>query len=358
MKDSLRMTKGDGEDSYLKNSEILQKIMASTLTKFEKAVQSLFDHDLFPCNVLNVADLGCSTGPNTFLTMSTVLRTISDKCHELNLQIPEIQFYLNDLPSNDFNTLFKGVSDFCKKQDYDDLPSFHYAGVPGSFHDRLFPRNSLHLVNCSYAAHWLSKVPKFVSTQGSPLNKGNIYISEETPISVKKSYFSYFEKDFTSFLKSRSEEIVTNGLVFLILKGREFEDPSACESSIHPFDVLSETIAALVSEGLMDQEKLDDFNMPLYGASEGEIGGVVEKEGSFVIEHLKTVITGNGGIWSIPRDLVKNFRVYTEAVLAMHFGDEIMDMVYEKAVEIVALNWEEISKKANAISIVAVLRKN
>lgn len=257
LKDSLRMNTGDGENSYLQCSKYVQKIVASTLPKFEKSVQSLYNHDLFPRENLNVADLGCSTGPNTFLVMSTVLKTISDKSKELNLQIPEIQFQLNDLPSNDFNTLFKGVREFQEKHDaaVESPPSFFCAGVAGSFHDRLFLRNSLHLVHCSYAAHWLSKLPKFVSNQGVPLNKGNVYISKTTPISVKKAYFSLFEKDFTSFLKSRSEEMVTNGLMFLILQGREFEDPTSCKSSSYSFDALSKALAALVSQGVVDEEK-------------------------------------------------------------------------------------------------------
>ena len=79
----------------------------------ERAVESLFtENPSLQFQVLNAADLGCSSGPNSFSVMSTVIESVENKCRELNkhCKIPEFQFYLNDLPGNDFNTVFKGLS--------------------------------------------------------------------------------------------------------------------------------------------------------------------------------------------------------------------------------------------------------
>ena len=124
-----------------------------------RAVQSLFRENCSsstPAEVINVADLGCSSGPNSFTVMSTVIESTVKNCSELGYsQIPEIQFYLNDLVGNDFNTLFKGLTVIEEKFKN---ASWFAMGAPGSFHGRLFPRNSMHLVHSCYAVHWLSKV--------------------------------------------------------------------------------------------------------------------------------------------------------------------------------------------------------
>jgi len=54
-----------------------------------------------------------------------------------------------------------------------------------------------------------------------PLNKGNVYIKSDNPPSVYEAYFKQFEKDFKLFLKSRSEELRSGGIMLLTFIGRE-----------------------------------------------------------------------------------------------------------------------------------------
>ena len=65
---------------------------------------------------------------------------------------------LNDLPTNDFNTIFSaGFPEFAGKGKADN-PLVFLSGVPGSFYGRLFPARSVHFV-CSFSSlHWLSQV--------------------------------------------------------------------------------------------------------------------------------------------------------------------------------------------------------
>ncbi|THG19238.1 hypothetical protein TEA_025017 [Camellia sinensis var. sinensis] len=76
----------------------------------ENAVETLFSKDFHLLQALNAADLGCAAGPTTFTVISIIKRMMEKKCRELNCQTLELQVYLNDLPRNDFNTLFKGLS--------------------------------------------------------------------------------------------------------------------------------------------------------------------------------------------------------------------------------------------------------
>ena len=53
------------------------------------------------------------------------------------------------------------------------------------------------------------------------INRGSIYISEHSPPQVSEAYSDQFRQDFLFFLHSRSEELVRDGKMILILLGRE-----------------------------------------------------------------------------------------------------------------------------------------
>lgn len=108
-----------------------------------------------------VADLGCSSGPNTLLVISEIIDTIHEICQQTNTESPEFLVLLNDLPENDFNAIFKTLPAFherLKKDKGDKLGPCFISGTPGSFYGRLFPSQCLHLVHSSYSLHWLSQV--------------------------------------------------------------------------------------------------------------------------------------------------------------------------------------------------------
>ncbi|OWM87438.1 hypothetical protein CDL15_Pgr022549 [Punica granatum] len=323
------------------------------------AVNSLFQEPFFPCKLLNVADLGCSSGPSTFTFMSTVIESVKSNCRGLGSTPPEIQFYLNDLPGNDFNTLFKSLSDL--HRNLDGL-SFFVMGAPGSFHERIFPQNCLHLVHSSYSVHWLSQVPRLTTEEGLPMNKGKIYISKTSPPEVKEAYLAKFEVDFTNFLRCRSEEMVTGARLVLVLHGRRNADPASKESC-YIWELLAEAISSMVSEGLVEEEKLDTLNVPYYTASQEEVQHIVQQEASFTVEHVETFALDVGGIssekedpWTRGRKQAKHTRSFTGSVVQHHLGEEVMDKLYgEKLAHLIG---KDLSKgERQGISIVLMLRK-
>lgn len=153
-----------------------------------------------------IADLGCSTGPSTFIAMQNIIEAVEQK-HQ-NPSALEFQVFFNDRFDNDFNTLFKSLP-----------PSRKYfaTAVPGSFHSRLFPNSTLHFVYSSCALHWLSKVPEDIQDSESPAwSKDSIqctgFVKE-----VAEVYAAQFKNDMECFLNARAEELVEGGLMVIIL---------------------------------------------------------------------------------------------------------------------------------------------
>jgi hypothetical protein len=178
----------------------------------KEAIVKKFDINALsaPLNSICVADLGCSTGPNTFLAVQNIVDAIEQK-YELSEdhdEIPEFQVFFNDHASNDFNTLFKSLP-----------PERKYlaAGVPGSFYGRLFPKSSMHIFHSSHSLNWLSRVPKEIMDKTSTAwNKGKIHYTN-APKEVVDAYAAQYAMDMESFLCARAEELVVGGLMLLLI---------------------------------------------------------------------------------------------------------------------------------------------
>ena len=176
-----------------------------------KGIAEKLELSNFPgSKAFRVADLGCSVGPNTFLAVQNIVDSVEHKYKRQGLGhlLPEFQVFFNDHVSNDFNQLFTSLP---PKRRY------YSTGVPGSFHDRLFPNSSMHFVHSSYAAQWLSKVPKELVDKTSPAwNKGRIHYSNSAK-EVRKCYEAQFFKDMHRFLNAKAQEILHGGLMALVL---------------------------------------------------------------------------------------------------------------------------------------------
>ncbi|XP_044446855.1 benzoate O-methyltransferase, partial [Triticum aestivum] len=159
-----------------------EKAMLETRPVLQGAVVELY-RSLPDKSTMVVADLGCSSGPNTLLLVSEVIGTISDHNREEEQEqrppaaAMELQFFLNDLPGNDFNLVF-----------------------------RLFACRSVHLFHSSYSLTWRSKVPDELS-RGAYLNEESIYIGKSTPPAVIKLYQEEYHKDLSLFLTLRFNEL-------------------------------------------------------------------------------------------------------------------------------------------------------
>lgn len=99
--------------------------------------------------------------------------------------------------------------------------------------------------------------------------------------------------------------------------------------------------------------------MNFYAPNEGEIEDEVRREGSFCLERIEKFETEkkgkNNGDESYGREVAKAVRAIQETMISHHFGDAILDSLFDKYGTI--LDEEMAKQEIRPISFVIVLRK-
>ncbi|KAL6861732.1 hypothetical protein ACP4OV_017432 [Aristida adscensionis] len=354
----LHMVAGDGEGSYAKNSRLQEKAMVEIRPVLEKVVGEVYTA-LRPRTMV-IADLGCSSGPNTFHLVAGVVRVIMETCRRSGRGSPELQFFLNDMPSNDFNSLFRSLEQLKKMAAGDPHPPCYVAGLPGSFYTRLFPSQSVHFFHSSYSLMWLSQLPTELQVnRNKHLNEGSIYITNTAPPSVVRLYQEQFQKDLLLFLKLRSEELVPGGQMLLTFLGRKNKDVLSGDLN-HVYGLLGQALQSLAVEGIVEKERLDSFNLPIYGPSVEEVTAIVRQSELFDIAHIRLFESN----WD-PNDdsegdfvcdaaqsgvnVARSLRAVMEPLFASHFGECILDELFKRYSRNVAKHLEREKTKYSVI---------
>nr|QRX38995.1 gibberellic acid methyltransferase [Phoenix dactylifera] len=284
----LCMQGGDHDGSYAKNSEAPASALALCKPLLAGTIRSM---ELFHGEPsIRIADLGCATGHNTLSTMELIVRSLRQRYEEDCDHVPEFEAFFSDLPSNDFNSLFRSLASFADTM----KRPYYAAGVPGSFYHRLFSKGKLHMVVSLSALHWLSQIPDAVLDKQSPSwNEGRAWI-DGAKKEVVDAYAKQSEEDLKAFLQCRKEEIAEGGILFILMAGRP--DSQQAENQLgdpdsrakHPFTTsMDQAWEDLLNEGLIDEEARDMFNIPAYMRSIEEIKKAFDRCTGFEIQQLE-----------------------------------------------------------------------
>ncbi|KAL0339175.1 UNVERIFIED_CONTAM: Benzoate carboxyl methyltransferase, partial [Sesamum angustifolium] len=199
-------------------------------------------------------------------------------------------------------------------------------------------------------------------------NNENIYMAIRSPPEVFEAYAKQYQRDFSTFLSFRGEEMIAGGRMVLTFIGRSVEDPSCKHHSAH-YTLLSQTLLDMVAEGLVRMNDLYSFNVPIYMPCEQEVKTVIQNEGSFNLEKLNVFQVS----WDAQDNIVDEedspvldkhrsaklatdcIRAFIEPMLAAHFGNSIVDELFERYTKKVG---EHLSKqKSSYFNIVISLRR-
>ena len=112
----------------------------------------------------------------------------------------------------------------------------------------------------------------------------------------------------------------------------------------------------------MEKEKLDSFNLPLYGPSMEEVKAIVEKSQQFRMNHIKLFETnwdpydnseGNDVHDSVQSgiNVSKTLRAVMEPLFASHFGESVLDELFKKFAYNVEVHLEMEKTKYSVITL-------
>ncbi|KAF7808805.1 putative S-adenosylmethionine-dependent methyltransferase At5g37990 [Senna tora] len=326
---SFAMKGGDGPHSYAQNSSIQRLAIEAAKNLLHCAISNHFDPNAISSSSstspISIVDLGCSTGPNTFIAIQYIIEAIQTQYQSHNLPTPEFQVFFNDQVSNDFNTLFQKLP-----------PNRNYfaSGVPGSFHGRLFPRQSLHLIHSSSSLSWVSKLPKEIIRDGScgAWNKGRIHYAG-APREVVDVYEEHYKKSLEAFLHARAEEIVRNGIMALqIPASQDHVIDDGNDEKLYPgrdLELLGSCLVDMAKLGLVSEEKVDSFNIPMFFPQLKELKKLLLSNEDFSIEQMelldgKFLSVGNVEMY------VSHHRAALEALIEKHFGEGVADELFSR----------------------------
>ncbi|GLJ28188.1 hypothetical protein SUGI_0553700 [Cryptomeria japonica] len=179
---ALGMKGGNGDSSYAYNSSPQLRIIQAVKPILENGIYENMKLKFDVRGIFRIADFGCGTGQNTLLVADTIVSAVQRLLKEQ--EMPEFEVYFTDLPSNDFNSLFRMLP--CTR-------SYFPAAVCGSHFRRLFARKSLQFCHSSMSLHWLSQVPETVQQRRSP----RVYVSSDSEEGVAPAYLHQFDTDMT-----------------------------------------------------------------------------------------------------------------------------------------------------------------
>ncbi|KAK6921661.1 SAM dependent carboxyl methyltransferase [Dillenia turbinata] len=325
--EALNMNGGDGPYSYAENSSYQRGAVETAEEIISRDIASKFDtkqlSSISPSPIC-IADFGCASGSNSLIAVHGIVEAIEAKLRSqgIDSKIIEFQVFFNDLVTNDFNMLLTS------------LPSerrYYAAAVPGSFHGILFPRTSLHFAYSSCALHWMSKLPDEVTDEGSPAwNNGRIFYIG-APNEVLEAYSSQFAKDMDSFLSARAHELVSGGLMALIVPAFPDGVLSLQTTNATEIQLLESCLVDMAKIGIVSEVEVDSFNLPAYYTSPKELKIVIEKNGDFTIERLETLKNPKRHI-AMPnlRARTMFWRALIEGMIDKHFGEGVADELFNR----------------------------
>lgn len=196
------------------------------------------------------ADMGCADGGTSVEMWGQVL------AHQRAREPARpIEIVYTDLPRNDFSQLFRmihGQTD--TKSYYGEIADVYPFAAATSFHQAIFPRESLDLAFSATASHYISKVPGNI--------RGHVHMvgadGEE-----RRAWEETGRIEWERLLHLRTRELVKGGrLVFLNFGIDEQGRYLGHTGGVNMFDTFNTLWQTLASEGVITKTEYESTNFP------------------------------------------------------------------------------------------------
>jgi hypothetical protein len=185
-----------------------------------------------------IADYGSSQGKNSLAPMHTAIQILRGQA---GTQRPILVVHI-DQAANDFNTLFEVLHTDPERYCTDD-PNVFPSAIGRSFYESVFPERYVHLGWSSYAAVWLSRIPRLIP---------NHFISIASTGEVREAFAKQAADDWKLFLSLRSAELRQGGRLVVVLPGLNDEGVAGFEPL---FNLANQALAEMVSDRVISAQE-------------------------------------------------------------------------------------------------------
>ncbi|CAN6236580.1 unnamed protein product [Urochloa humidicola] len=181
----------------------------------------------------------------------------------------------------------------------------------------------------------LSQVSVEAVDRGSlAYNKGKVFVHGASG-ATGAAYARQFRADMARFLRCRAAELKRGGAMFLVCLGRPSSATAPTDQGSLGLllgDLFQSSWDDLVREGVMDGEKMDSFNVPVYAPTLEELREAVAADGAM---GPPPAVDRPGDPAAVGRTMAKNVRsilgVLVDAHLGAALGGELFDRLRRRA---------------------------
>jgi hypothetical protein len=288
---------------------------------------------------ITVLDLGSSEGRNAMLAMAGVVEAVRKRRPDQPIQI-----IYSDLPSNNFNGLFRNLEEARRASAAQ--REVYASAAAGSFYGQLVPAGTVHLATSFNAVLWLDQlpavpVPDFVSYRRPQPARAGPPVSAEVVAAFKQQA----ERDLVHFFEARARELAPGGKLLVVAPG-DGPEQSTCDGL---YDVLNDACLDLVASGRVPRARYERLTIPVYFRTLTELRAPFDDvkspvHGLFRVDRAETLevptpfikaYQQGGPVAAFADDFTGFLRAFTEplAQAALAEGESergIIDELYER----------------------------
>jgi hypothetical protein len=224
-----------------------------------------------------IADYGCSDGKNALAPMRVAIAALRRRIGPSR----PVLVYHNDLPGNDFTTLFRLLDSDPTSYVRNDAAVYSYA-IGRSFYQSVIPPAVVDLAWSSFAAVWLSQVPRQIP--------GHFCIPFSTG-AIRAEFEEQAARDWERFLALRALELRSGGRLVIALPA--LDDESSMELG-GVMEQANATLAELAKVGEITTDERRRMTIAACPRRERDLVAPFAKDGQFnglIVEDVNTAVS-------------------------------------------------------------------
>lgn len=274
---------------------------------------------------IRVADMGCADGGTSIEMWGRVLG-------ELRRGLPSrpIEIVYTDLPRNDFSQLFRTIHNQTDIASYyGELDEVYPFASGTSFHQKIFPANSLSLAFSATASHYISKVPCNIAEHVHMVGaKGQ----------ERRAYEEVGRAEWHKLLALRARELVAGGRLVFLNFGIDDEGRYLGHTGgVSMFDTFDRLWKQLAREGKITAAEYSNTNFPqVYRTTDQFTAPLTNSESAAYqaglrLEHVESrhllcpyakAFAEHGDAEKFARDYIPTLRSWSEPTFAAGLSPE------------------------------------